>query len=148
MRNISKKYLIIIGIVLILILGLVFYFFNPFKSHLDNATVNARRGASEFLVATIMTDLVSYYNVEGNFLEFSESPAAKQKIASEILDLKTKYGGDYDYKIYEISERGLSIKTTEKTTGTYYCIDNATYIPVEIKSDQFSVNSDCAGQRL
>ena len=148
MRNISKKYLIIGGIIIVILLMIGFYFLNPFTSHLDTATVTARRDATELLSATIMTDLVSYYNVESNFLDFSESPAAKQKIASEILDLKTKYGGDYDYKIYEISERGLSIKTTEKTTGTYYCIDNATYIPVEIKSDQFSVNSDCTGKRL
>lgn len=148
MKNIPKKYLVIVGVVLVFILVSIFVLFNPFASHLDNATSVQRRGASELLSATIMTDLISYYNVDSNSLDFSESPAAKQKITSEILDLKTKYGGDYDYKIFEISEKGLSVKTVEKTTGTYYCIDNSTYVPVEIKSNQFSVNSDCAGNRL
>ncbi len=147
MRNIPKKYLIVIGVFVVVVLVSLFIIFNPFN-HLDSATLAARRGATELLSVTIMTDLVSYYNVESNFLDFSKSLAVKQKIAGEILDLKTKYGGDYDYKIFEISERGLSIKTVEKTTGTYYCIDNATYVPVEIKSDQFTVNSDCTGKRL
>jgi hypothetical protein len=147
MKNIPKKYLIAIGIVVVVIIGVVFFVFNPFKKPLDSATATARRGASELLSVTIMVDLLNYYNVETNKLAFSQSPEAKKQIDADISNIKAKYGGDYDYKIFETSEIGLSVKTVEKTSDSYYCVDTNKHskAPVEIKKEQFTLDTNCDG---
>ncbi len=147
MKNIPKKYLVT-GVVVAIILVVVLVIFNPFKKPLDSATIATRRSAVEFLSVKILVDLIGYYNIDTNNLAFTKSPVAKEQVASEISDLKTKYGGDYDYRIFETSEIGLSVKTVEKTTDTYYCVDNNKKTPVEIKKEQFTLNTDCYGHEF
>ena len=143
----KKKYLIG-GAILVIVLG-AFIIINPFRiGKLDVATETSRRNAAELLAVRVMVDVLKYYNDEKVTLEFTSSPAEKALVQTEISDIVNKYGGVYDYKIFEISERGMSVKTYEKTSGAYYCVDTMTGVPAEIKSNQFTVNSDCTGARL
>ena len=146
-KNIPKKYLIIV-VSAIIVAGIIFAIFKLIGSPSQNATTVSRRQASELLAVKIMFDIATYYSDQNNVTEFSKNASSTEQIQTEISSLKNQYGGDYDYKIYEASEKGMAVKTVEKTSNAYYCIDSMTRTPVEIKSDQFSVNSDCTGEAL
>ena len=144
---ISKKYRII-GVVVVVALVAVFLVLKLIGSPSNNAVIVSRRQASEFLSVKIMFDIATYYSNQNNTIEFSKNSTSTNQIQTEIASLKNQYGGDYDYKIFDSSEKGMAVKTVEKTSDAYYCIDSVTRTPVEIKSDQFEVNSDCTGKSL
>lgn len=117
------------------------------ENEIDFAKTQAIESALKAFVIYTIGDVAKFYSDPNTVGLYNEDAKSKKISEDRINAIKSRYGGDLVYRVYDEKENA-SVKAGDNLSGVFVCVDSISINVVTIPASQFNSKTDCSNQIL